>query len=1010
MRISTETALVDRPAVAAHRDGAVVAWVRAGAQNDVRAQRVDLATLTAVAPDGVLQANAGGAPAIALARQGDNTVLLHRGADNALRLSLYDAQLAPVAAFGTNGVVTLAPLSRTEADRRPALCVNGNEIAVVWVQTGADALLFQRFRATNGSKIDANPLNLGNATSTSASPFVLHNGTRYAVAWARLDAGNYSVLMRFVANDGTIEGAAPHAIGAQAAAIATPHLAWDARTSRYLLAWVSAHRAAAGDIMTQLVDANAAPVPAAPATSAVAAAAGKTLRAPSLAAHPTAGFALTWEDDTRGTFDAFFALLGNDGHVDGRINANRLLLSDIPGATQGVSSLVTANGIVQIWHGTDSVNPPPVLGVDALALTVAGAFRSARDPAAPLLDSARWVPHVLLDQATTTELSTAVGWGGGGWFLLRVNNMAVATANLELVSTNADGLPETAFGANGARTIDGFIGYNQLELRFTGANLVVAHMLGPRAVVALFDANGTAIAGFGAAGKADLADAVHADVHAGLSHRGSGPTFEILVAYGQWDAAGAIFTVKVVDRHGAVIRAVRDPANRMAGSARHGWFHLAATDAPARFIAVWHQTVGANTVLHLKRFTLGPAGLQNVHAGVLGAPAGDARNAVIAPRPESFDPNSVPPPAGGFVAASAHRLYGLAFEQRAAAANPWQITFTHLGRTGDAVAAVAQNVVVAASPNNQTDPQMIWHTDGYGLAWLEQPVAGGPHRLMFACIDPRGVPVLPPVAVSAATPDVGTFALGWNGRRFHLAWTETEAGRTRHVQSAMTAVHERGAGGYDRPFTHPTSALIRATLINGATNINRTALPNFGNNPNHGYGWGRLNLRQALAPAPPVTFFARDDGAVASLRTARYVFALPPGTKLLRVTLAWTDAPGNAVMNNLNLRVTTPAAGANPSQTYVGNRWQAANPQFSDPLPAAPPANPFDGAHTVEQVVLNGNPTLASGNYVVEVIGGAFNATALQQFPSQPFALVFVGSGDEWNLAPPTSAGGVGFF
>jgi hypothetical protein len=33
----------------------------------------------------------------------------------------------------------------------------------------------------------------------------------------------------------------------------------------------------------------------------------------------------------------------------------------------------------------------------------------------------------------------------------------------------------------------------------------------------------------------------------------------------------------------------------------------------------------------------------------------------------------------------------------------------------------------------------------------------------------------------------------------------------------------------------------------------------------------------------------------------------------------------------------------------------------------------------------------------------------LQPFPGQPFALIFVGDGDEWNLAPPTAAG-LGFF
>ena len=84
-----------------------------------------------------------------------------------------------------------------------------------------------------------------------------------------------------------------------------------------------------------------------------------------------------------------------------------------------------------------------------------------------------------------------------------------------------------------------------------------------------------------------------------------------------------------------------------------------------------------------------------------------------------------------------------------------------------------------------------------------------------------------------------------------------------------------GSGRYDAPFQQPSAALIKATLINGATNIRNTALPNFGNNPNDGYGWGRINLRQSLSPLPPVTFHVRDDGSVAAGRTVRYEFTLP---------------------------------------------------------------------------------------------------------------------------------------
>jgi hypothetical protein len=212
-------------------------------------------------------------------------------------------------------------------------------------------------------------------------------------------------------------------------------------------------------------------------------------------------------------------------------------------------------------------------------------------------------------------------------------------------------------------------------------------------------------------------------------------------------------------------------------------------------------------------------------------------------------------------------------------------------------------------------------------------------------------------------------------------------------------VPRRASGArYDAPFQQPSSALIRATLINGATNIRNTNLPNVGNAVNDGYGWGRVNLRQALAPAPPVTFHVRDDAAVGAARSVRYRFDLPAGTQLLRVTLAWTDppstAPATGLVNNLGLRVTTPAFPGVGVQVFHGNQWQAAagRTHLSAPVIGQPP--PFEDVHPVKQVVVAG--PMPAGAYQVDVICTRLNAAgAFQQFPGQPFALVLVASGVE---------------
>src|SRR5207248_10319495 len=114
-----------------------------------------------------LQANVGDHPAPALVRRGDRTYLLHRGADNSPRLSCYDAALAPVASFGTNGVVTIAPAARPEDDRPPAVCAQGDDVAVGWGQAGTDTLVMQRFAANNGAPRAAAPVTLGSVAGTS---------------------------------------------------------------------------------------------------------------------------------------------------------------------------------------------------------------------------------------------------------------------------------------------------------------------------------------------------------------------------------------------------------------------------------------------------------------------------------------------------------------------------------------------------------------------------------------------------------------------------------------------------------------------------------------------------------------------------------------------------------------------------------------------------------------------------------------------------------------------------
>ncbi|HEX2172452.1 MAG TPA: hypothetical protein VHL09_08400, partial [Dehalococcoidia bacterium] len=498
------------------------------------------------------------------------------------------------------------------------------------------------------------------------------------------------------------------------------------------------------------------------------------------------------------------------------------------------------------------------------------------------------------------------------------------------------------------------------------------------------------------------------DISPQLDHRTT-PAFRVAFVYGTGIVGPTSIRYTLLDRFGATIVAPRTLA-QADGTARHGWFRV--VNSENRSIAVWHRRVpGADMAVFANQYA--PVGTPLQAADVQVTPAGgateEALNPVVAPRPVAIN--------------STQREYGVAWQYRANNASPFEIRFSRLDRNAQVLAnppAPAPptptsnvRVIFPGAPGwpaatDAIDPQLVntythepwanppavlpvgtalpaW-SPGYGLAWLGRPVGGGPRTLYFTVLDENGIRAQlpqPPPNPSAIAPiaqisrpgaDVGGFHLIWNGRTFRLTWTEIQGATIRHLQTALTrqgsqVVHDQ-----------PSAALLRATLINGATNINNTVLPNV----NNGYGWGRVNLRQSLAPSPPITFQVRDDNAVGPGRMARYLFYLPPGTALLRATLTWNDPPGARLINRLHLRIRT------GGQTFQGNTWQGApNDWQSRPVAAG---TPFQIIENVEQIVVPNPPT---GVYTVDVIAEVFPANAFNQLNAQPFALVFVGSGPE---------------
>jgi hypothetical protein len=206
-------------------------------------------------------------------------------------------------------------------------------------------------------------------------------------------------------------------------------------------------------------------------------------------------------------------------------------------------------------------------------------------------------------------------------------------------------------------------------------------------------------------------------------------------------------------------------------------------------------------------------------------------------------------------------------------------------------------------------------------------------------------------------------------------------------------------GGKPIDAFEPSSALIRATLINGAIEISGSgAYQNSNRYPNGDQGWGRVNLNNSL-------YFKGDTKrmwvvdnilGVATGQTAIYQIQVDDNTQPLKFTLTWTDYPSSPaasvqLVNDLNLRVTDPNG-----IVYLGNVFTSYNPGYST-TGGAP-----DNRNVEETVLLlPDNNKFPSGTYTVEVIG--YNVPSGEAGTNaQPFALVVTGGiADSQTYIPP---------
>ena len=178
----------------------------------------------------------------------------------------------------------------------------------------------------------------------------------------------------------------------------------------------------------------------------------------------------------------------------------------------------------------------------------------------------------------------------------------------------------------------------------------------------------------------------------------------------------------------------------------------------------------------------------------------------------------------------------------------------------------------------------------------------------------------------------------------------------------------------EKGHTSPSAALIKAILINGATDISG------GNIPDNGSGWGTVDLQGSVSET-----LKYDDNkpGISQDQTHEFEFDVQSSSKPLKITLVWTDYPGTenaskALVNDLDLMVVDP-----DGKIYYGNHLTNG---WSSHITTA---SGFDRDNNVENVFIQ---TPVTGSYKIRVYG-----TLVPQEP-QPYALVTRGLG---SLTPP---------
>ena len=146
---------------------------------------------------------------------------------------------------------------------------------------------------------------------------------------------------------------------------------------------------------------------------------------------------------------------------------------------------------------------------------------------------------------------------------------------------------------------------------------------------------------------------------------------------------------------------------------------------------------------------------------------------------------------------------------------------------------------------------------------------------------------------------------------WYLEYTGTSMA-TPNAAGAATLIREYLIEIAQRP--SPQGALVKALLVLGAQDINSRDIPN------NDEGWGRVNLKETLAPSQGRGIWVDDRSVLTRSGASKsYVFNVTYANSQLKAVLAWSDYRGSrfaskALVNDLDLEVESP-----DGTVYLGN-------------------------------------------------------------------------------------------